>query len=432
MPSLLSHRQTENPPDIDRRVPFITAYVVQCGICLIIVVLRFWSRMLLGGVRAIGWDDAIMAFTWVCIKFSRLASSRTKTGNKSSKSLLSELTIKLGLQVLYAALTIVVGFIGGNGGTRHLIYLTDPSHLTYVLKLEYIAQPFGIVAVGTGKISVAFLILRILGQTGKWRQRFLWCLIVITLIFTSTNAIFNFTQCSPAAALWDLSLRPTASCWDPTVEDNYGIFVSSWSAAVDLLLALTPVTIFWRLKMSTRKRLGLCLLMGCGIFGAVATIIKTTELTAMTARSDLTWQTYSLYLWVSAEIDVVIVCGSVATFVPLWDRFVRGKRRGDGTTGGYGTGASSGKHYERFSPSGKSGRSRGTATELWAVSQAGAGTYGAGTKTAASTESDTPRYPPSESSIAPLYATRGGNEQINVTHTVSLEWAQTDAFGSRV
>lgn len=63
----LHHRQNElDPPDIDRKVSFIAAYAVQCVVCLIIVALRFWSRfMLMRGIRALGWDDWIMAITWV-------------------------------------------------------------------------------------------------------------------------------------------------------------------------------------------------------------------------------------------------------------------------------------------------------------------------------------------------------------------------------
>lgn len=54
-----------NPPDVDRKVSFITAYAIQCGLCLIFIVLRFWARTMMGGLRQISWDDGVMFFTWV-------------------------------------------------------------------------------------------------------------------------------------------------------------------------------------------------------------------------------------------------------------------------------------------------------------------------------------------------------------------------------
>lgn len=212
-----------------------------------------------------------------------------------------------------------MGFIGSNGGTRHVYYL-EQYQMQYVLKLNYIAQPFGIVAVGTGKIAVGFTILRVLGSTSKYMKRSLIALMTLTGIITIVTAIFTFTQCEVPAALWEPSIRSTTFCYDPSIQSNFSIFSASWNAAVDFVLALSPASFIWRLHLTVRKRVGLIMLLGCGMLSGVCAAFKTAQLVSLAARSDLTWETFNLFAWVSAEIFVIILCGSVPTLKPLWDR----------------------------------------------------------------------------------------------------------------
>ncbi|KAI1372863.1 hypothetical protein F4677DRAFT_449117 [Hypoxylon crocopeplum] len=237
-------------PDVDRGVQLISIYSSQCGISLVVVALRLWARR---SIRGIGWDDFTMAVTWV----------------------------------LFASLTIIVGFVGASGGTRHVYYLEE-EEMEYVLKLDYIAQPFGIVAVGTGRIAVGFTILRVLGSTSKWRRQTLWALMALTSAITTVTAIFTFTQCKDPTALWQPSKRPTTFCYDPSIQNNFSIFSASWNSAVDFALALLPASFIWRLHLTVRKRIGLAVLLGCGTLSGVCAALKTAQLVSLTARSDLT------------------------------------------------------------------------------------------------------------------------------------------------
>ncbi|KAG8167217.1 hypothetical protein KVR01_002906 [Diaporthe batatas] len=251
----LPRRDELSPPDIDRRTSYIAAWTIQCAIGIIAVALRFWARSMLKTRWKYGWDDWVMLLTLL----------------------------------IYLGGTILVILIGVNGGTRHLAYIQPASHAVFVFKLHQITQSFGIMASGTGKISVAFLIMRFLPNTGKWRQRFLWVLIVITFVQSVTTSIFNFTQCDPVAALWDPALRPTAKCWDPAVNANYGIFGAAWGCAFDMILATMPISLIWKLQLSLRKRLGIIALLGSGVFGAIVTAVKAKELELIKNRSDFTW-----------------------------------------------------------------------------------------------------------------------------------------------
>lgn len=209
-----------------------------------------------------------------------------------------------------------MGFLGSAGGTRHLYYLTDEV-AKHVTRLNWIAQPFGIIALATGKLAVGFLLLRLIPPNTKWRRRIVWVLMSITMIANSISVILTFTQCRDVAALWDPTVHAVTQCWDPKIQSDFSTFTGSLNSAVDIIFSLIPITLIWKLHLSARKRFGLIVLLGSGIFSGVSAAIKTNQLVTLTARSDLTWETFGLYLWTGIEIFLIIVCGCVPTLRTL-------------------------------------------------------------------------------------------------------------------
>jgi hypothetical protein len=152
-----------------------------------------------------------------------------------------------------------------SGGTRHFVYLNeDPAHAEYLVKMNWIAQPLAIFCLGTGKVAVAFLIVRLLNRASVWRKWSLYLTSGLTVINTFFMILLTFIQCKNPAALWDNEIRSRTTCWDSRVQSSFSIYGASVHAAMDFFLALIPVTLVWGLKMTLRKRLALCGLLGCG------------------------------------------------------------------------------------------------------------------------------------------------------------------------
>lgn len=86
-----------------------------------------------------------------------------------------------------------------------------------------------------------------------------------------------------------------------------------------------PVGIIWDLQLNLRKKIGICVLLGLGIFAGVCASIKTSYLVNLSSRGDPTWATYDLYIWACTEILLTIVCGSVPAVKPLYDRYISQK-----------------------------------------------------------------------------------------------------------
>ena len=97
------------------------------------------------------------------------------------------------------------------------------------MRINWLAQPFMIMALATGKISVAFLILRIMRKS-VWRRGFLvYGAMIGSFVFCSIAVILTFAQCRPVTALWDprLLVKGEAKCWPPRRQANFSVFAGS-------------------------------------------------------------------------------------------------------------------------------------------------------------------------------------------------------------
>ena len=127
-------------------------------------------------------------------------------------------------QVVYGITCSLVTYLASIGGFRHMFYLPPPEQLRAV-KWNWIALVFGILLFATGKIAVALLIIRILSPSSDWRKKVLYGIIILAVIFNTLGAILGFVQCSPPRALWTPNFP--SSCWDPRVQSDYAILMSS-------------------------------------------------------------------------------------------------------------------------------------------------------------------------------------------------------------
>ncbi|KAI1404835.1 hypothetical protein F4819DRAFT_503417 [Hypoxylon fuscum] len=197
----------------------------------------------------------------------------------------------------------------------------------YATKLYWISSPFGIFSYDTSKISVCFLYLRLFGAVSKWRKRGLWFLIVLSGLIGVATVVLIFVQCRTPAALWNPAVHSTTYCIDPKVQSKVATIFQSLNCGIDCILALLPITFTWNLRMSVRKKVGLTLLLSGGMLSAICAAIKTYLLHTLEHRVDYTWATFDLQVWGFTEIFLIIVCGSVPTLTPVWDRCLGNRLR---------------------------------------------------------------------------------------------------------
>ena len=111
-----------------------------------------------------------------------------------------------------------------DGGARHAIYLS-PQQQANAIEFFWVGNIFIVIPLTTGKISVAFLLLRLLPPAKPLRYILYYIMISITLIIIGVIVVI-LAQCQPVEALWN---PPAGHCWPAKPIQGWELFAGSMS-----------------------------------------------------------------------------------------------------------------------------------------------------------------------------------------------------------
>ncbi|KAI1778659.1 hypothetical protein F4818DRAFT_306297 [Hypoxylon cercidicola] len=189
--------------------------------------------------------------------------------------------------------------------------------LGYTVMINFIGNPFGIMAYSFPNISVAILLERLMAPN-KWRAIGLYTLTILQCVIAGISCVLLFVQCTPSEYLWN-PIVP-AHCFPPGTMSRYSYFVGSFTAFTDIVLAIVPIASFWNLQLPKKTKVSLCLVMGCTLFAAICAIVKTTYLNELEDLDDFTYGTVDLIIWAIVEANVIIIAACMPTLRPLFSR----------------------------------------------------------------------------------------------------------------
>ncbi|KAF2631081.1 hypothetical protein BU25DRAFT_223974 [Macroventuria anomochaeta] len=172
------------------------------------------------------------------------------------------------------------------------------------------------------KLSIGFFLLRLADRT-KWRP-FLIGMLVFIGCFTVGSTFAIIFQCTPIAAGWDYTLRPPTGdgkCYDATIFKNVGVFNSSINIATDLIFALIPIPMVWKLQVNLQTRIGLAVILSLGLFASAIAIYKTPMQANFLKESDWSGHGSWYYIWQQVEMNVGIIASNLPTLKPLFANF---------------------------------------------------------------------------------------------------------------
>ncbi|PGG99792.1 hypothetical protein AJ79_08414 [Helicocarpus griseus UAMH5409] len=194
--------------------------------------------------------------------------------------------------------------------------IKDPFKKINAVKYLTIAPNFSILSVALGKVSIVLLLRRVTGLTAnRTHYVVLWLLVFISFCLSIAAVVAVLRFCLPTESIWNKNIQ--GKCIDPQIQLSVGLTQASFNAFTDLVLALFPTWVFWNLQMKTRRKIGLMLVMGAGIFGAVITSYKAYQLRNLTGHNNLTKSWSPITIWNCAEMFVLIITASVPTVQPL-------------------------------------------------------------------------------------------------------------------
>ncbi|KAI1881562.1 hypothetical protein JX265_000388 [Neoarthrinium moseri] len=209
-----------------------------------------------------------------------------------------------------------------SGAGRHIQTLTD-QQITSSLYWYAVSSWPGVLSLCLPKIAIVVLLCRLLNPR-PWHRALLWSLAVICTINFVLAALFGMISCDPPRATWDVSIT-VKQCWDPWVLMDFFFYAASFSAFLDLYLAIYPAVVFRKLHVDTRKKLTLSFLLGCGVFASGVAIYKTTQIQAF-ASNDFTYACGPMIIWTVLEACTIVVAACIPTLHPLYDK-IHGKLR---------------------------------------------------------------------------------------------------------
>ena len=92
----------------------------------------------------------------------------------------------------------------------------------------------------------------------------MWFIIVTMNLAMSISVLVTWIQCNPVEKVWD-PVRVNGICWDARVGVYYGVFAAAYSGLMDLMLAMLPWAVVWKLQMGRKEKIGVGIAMGMGV-----------------------------------------------------------------------------------------------------------------------------------------------------------------------
>ncbi|KAF1838094.1 hypothetical protein BDW02DRAFT_51514 [Decorospora gaudefroyi] len=197
-----------------------------------------------------------------------------------------------------------------------------PENMFPFFKIMYFYSILIIAAYSFIKLSIGFFLLRLADRT-RWRP-FLIGMLVFIVAFGIGSTLAIVFQCIPVQAGWDFSLRPpdgTAKCYDADIFKNVGVFNSSINIATDLIFALIPIPMVWRLQVTLQTRIGLAVILSLGLFASAIAIYKTPMQYNFFKVVDWSGEGSWYYIWQQVEMHVGIIAACLPTLKPLFANF---------------------------------------------------------------------------------------------------------------
>ncbi|EED16297.1 conserved hypothetical protein [Talaromyces stipitatus ATCC 10500] len=256
------------------------------AVATITFTLRIISRYSI--TRDVGWEDIIMAFGWAV-------------------NLAATILMTLSIHAI----------VHTKDCTENLKAKTSDAH-----KLSFIAAALVPNAAWLPKISVALLLSRLLHPRAVVKAILIVSSIVGSAAGGIGSAFLMFIQCSPISGQWDRE-RIHPKCWNPRVMVNYFLVWTVLSASLDVLYAIYPATIFWKMRqLPICRKLIVSILMGLGLISAAVGIYKTTLTPLLRKRdqgSDIALvSTHIVIIWSIIEADIIISAACIPLTRSFW------------------------------------------------------------------------------------------------------------------
>ncbi|APA06824.1 hypothetical protein sscle_02g015940 [Sclerotinia sclerotiorum 1980 UF-70] len=181
-------------------------------------------------------------------------------------------------------------------------------------KLVYMTQMLYGPEVFATKVTILLLLSRVFGV----KENMLWAvrvLIGFMALYYVPATIVKMFICWPVAHFWD-PLAIKGSCLN---ENSIYLADCAMSIISDITILFLPISMIWRLKTRTMRKIGVSAVFGAGILACTASVLRLYETLHLGGTLDKTYGLVPILLWSIAEINIGIICGCL----PILPSFIK-------------------------------------------------------------------------------------------------------------
>ncbi|KAK1758071.1 96ca82bc-67f3-4b3a-ab36-ffe7d8f40fbe [Echria macrotheca] len=235
---------------------------------LIFLALRLYSKSLRD--RRLWWDDHVLIAAWLSLCVSASTTS------------------------------VCVALDYGKHG-----YDMHPQNLPRMPFVAVFAGFFSVLAAAWSKTSFALTLLR-LSEGWGWMRWGIWVVIASVNGILGVAMLFMWIKCRPFARVWDESVE--GWCIPPDRIVTLYQWSAGYSGSMDIVLALCPWILLWKLTMTWKEKIGVAVAMSMGVVAGAASFVKMVKLPQLTGDPV---DTVAVTIWGGAEGAITIMAASI-------------------------------------------------------------------------------------------------------------------------
>ncbi|KAJ0104205.1 CFEM domain-containing protein [Diaporthe amygdali] len=183
------------------------------------------------------------------------------------------------------------------------LWTLEPWRISEFLKVFFVFEVLYTLTLGLIKTSILFLYLRLFPEP-KFR-RIVWATQAFNFLMVGSFIMADFFQCQPISYFWE--------SWDGEHSGHcFNINALAWAhsalnIALDFWMLYLPATQIWSLQMKLKKKLGVILMFGIGIFLTLTSIIRIQTLVSFANTKNPTRGFFATVTWSYIEITVGVM-----------------------------------------------------------------------------------------------------------------------------
>ncbi|KAF2744067.1 hypothetical protein M011DRAFT_480145 [Sporormia fimetaria CBS 119925] len=251
-------------------------------------------------------DIAFLVLAWISFVVRLYARSLTRVRLDAS-----DYTCFAGL-LLSIGLTVILWAVYSHGWGLDIRYFT-PEYQIFAGKLFVAIVIIWNTAVTMVRVSMLLFYIRIF-SVSKLKPAF-WITLGLNIAACLAICIAALTICRPFEQAYNP--RPGGHCGNIVALQD---FTGYWNLFADAAIVALPMPILWSLKMNTRRKIGLSIILGMGVIICIGTITRVI-LSAVYETNNLTKKNAIVVFITGMEPIIGVINACLPHFPPVFRKF---------------------------------------------------------------------------------------------------------------